>query len=61
MISPKLLKIAAISYAVKTLLVGLAWLAVPDLPQKAMAKARMTWSRVTGHEAPAPSPAPSRR
>jgi hypothetical protein len=54
MISPKLVKIAVISYAVKTLLVGLAWLAVPDLPQKAMAKARMTWTRVTGQQSPAP-------
>jgi len=54
MISPKLLKIAAISYAVKTLLVGLAWLAVPDLPQKAMAKVRMTWTRVSGQASPAP-------
>jgi hypothetical protein len=57
MISPRLLKIAAISYAVKTLLVGLAWLAVPDLPQKAMAKVRLTWTRVSG----APSPAPTTR
>jgi len=54
MISPKLLKIAAISYAVKTLLVGLAWLAVPDLPQRAMVKARQTWSRVSGQQPPSP-------
>jgi hypothetical protein len=33
---------------VKTLLVGIAWLMVPDLPQRAMAKARETWTVVSG-------------
>ncbi len=56
MISPRLLKIAAISYAVKTLLVGLAWLAVPDLPQKAMEKVRATWVHVSGQQAQSPAP-----
>jgi hypothetical protein len=47
-INPKFLKILALSYIVKTLVVGLAWLAVPDLPQRAMSKARQAWSRMSG-------------
>ncbi len=42
------LKIVAIVYLVKTLLVGIAWLVVPDLPQRAMTKARETWVAVSG-------------
>ena len=42
------LKIVAIVYLVKTLLVGIAWLIVPDLPERAMTKARATWSSVSG-------------
>jgi hypothetical protein len=42
--SPRTLKILAIGYAVKTLLVGLAWLMVPDLPTRAANKARETWT-----------------
>jgi len=42
------LKIIAIVYVVKTLLVGIAWLMVPDLPQRAMTKARETWTAVSG-------------
>jgi hypothetical protein len=41
----------AVAYAVKTALVGLAWLAIPDLPERAMDVARQTWSRVTTSEA----------
>ena len=42
------LKIVAIVYVVKTLLVGIAWLIVPDLPQRAMTKVRETWTAVSG-------------
>jgi len=42
------LKIVAIVYVVKTLLFGIAWLMVPDLPQRAMTKARATWTAVSG-------------
>jgi hypothetical protein len=42
------LKIVAIVYLVKTLLVGIAWLMVPDLPQRAMTKAREAWTAVSG-------------
>jgi hypothetical protein len=39
----RLLKIAAVSYIVKTLLIGAAWLAIPDLPQRARAAFQQTW------------------
>jgi hypothetical protein len=42
------LKLVALGYLVKTLLIGAAWLAVPDLPERAAAKAREAWSRVAG-------------
>jgi hypothetical protein len=45
--NPKTLKLIALAYVVKTALVGLAWLAIPDLPERAVAMARHTWSRVT--------------
>ena len=41
------LKIVAVVYLVKTLLVGIAWLVVPDLPQRAITKARETWTAVS--------------
>lgn len=44
--NPKTLKLIAVGYVVKTALVGLAWLAVPDLPERALTMARETWSRV---------------
>ena len=42
----KTLRLVAITYIVKTVLIGLAWLTVPDLPDRAFAVARQTWSRV---------------
>jgi hypothetical protein len=45
--SAKTLRLVAVSYIVKTALVGLAWLIVPDLPERALAVARQTWSRVS--------------
>jgi hypothetical protein len=41
--SARTLKIVAISYAVKSLLIGLTWLAVPDLPERAVATVRDAW------------------
>ena len=35
-----------IAYLVKTALVGAAWLMVPDLPERAVAKVRETWNAV---------------
>jgi hypothetical protein len=48
MFTARNLKILALSYAVKTVLVGIAWLVVPDLPQRAMGAARETWTWVAG-------------
>jgi hypothetical protein len=45
--SARTLKLIAWGYVVKTALVGLAWLAIPDLPQRAADMARQTWQRVT--------------
>ena len=42
--TPRTLKIIALCYVVKTLLIGVAWLAIPDLPARASAKAREMWS-----------------
>jgi hypothetical protein len=44
----KFMKIVAISYLVKTLLVGIAWLFIPDLPQRAAAVFQRTWARIEG-------------
>jgi hypothetical protein len=46
--TPRTLKLIAVGYAVKTLLLGLAWLMVPDLPARAANKARQTWAAVAG-------------
>jgi hypothetical protein len=46
--SPRLLKLLVLGYAVKTLLLGLAWLMVPDLPARAASKARQAWTAVAG-------------
>jgi hypothetical protein len=43
------LKLIAVGYLVKTILVGIAWLIVPDLHERAMAKARETWMAVAGN------------
>lgn len=42
--SARLLRILAISYTVKTLLLGVAWIFVPDLPQRAVSLVRSTFS-----------------
>ena len=44
--TPRMLKIVAFSYLVKTLLLGAAWVAIPDLPERASAKAREVWAAV---------------
>jgi hypothetical protein len=51
----KILKFMAVSYLVKTLLIGIAWLFIPDLPQRATALFHRVW---TGVEAPAKSTDP---
>jgi hypothetical protein len=39
-------RLLAVSYLIKTLLVGVAWLAVPDLPARAADTARAVWERI---------------
>jgi hypothetical protein len=41
------LKLVAVGYLVKTALVGLAWYAVPDLPERVTARARAVWADLT--------------
>ena len=48
-IRPSTLRLIAIVYAVKTLLIGIAWLVVPDLPERAAAQVRQTWQRLAGN------------
>lgn len=58
----KALKLFALSYLVKTILVGIAWLFIPDLPQRTATFARETWGKVSSGwrtEVPAAVVAPS--
>lgn len=48
-ISPRTLRMVAVVYVVKTVLVGIAWLVVPDLPQRAATHVRQTWQRLAGN------------
>jgi hypothetical protein len=47
-VTPRFLRTLAVVYAVKTLLVGIAWLAIPDLPERAATHVRETWQRLAG-------------
>ena len=53
----KLLKMLALSYLIKTLLVGIAWLFIPDLPSRAMSLVRSTWARFDVGASNVPAPA----
>jgi hypothetical protein len=46
---PRTLRMLAVIYAVKTLLLGIAWLVVPDLPERAATHVRETWQRLAGN------------
>ena len=48
-LSPATLRTMAVLYVVKTLLVGIAWLAIPDLPARAASQVRQTWQRLAGN------------
>jgi hypothetical protein len=48
----KFLKLFAISYAIKTLLIGAAWIAIPDLPQRARTAAQHAWTWVSSSPKP---------
>jgi hypothetical protein len=41
------LKIVAITYCVKTALIGIAWFMVPDLPQRAATTLRQAWEQLS--------------
>jgi hypothetical protein len=45
--SRRTLKLVAWGYVVKTVIFGVAWILVPDLPERALSKARETWTMVT--------------
>ena len=45
--TPRTLKLVVISYCVKTLIFCIAWLMVPDLPQRTAATLRSAWSYVS--------------
>jgi len=53
LISRRALKVIAIAYVVKTVVLGAAWLVVPDLPQRAMDTARQAWVWAGGSPTPA--------
>ena len=42
--TPRTLKIIAVTYIAKTALIGAAWIAIPELPQRAQAKAQQLWT-----------------
>jgi hypothetical protein len=48
---PRTLKFLALGYSLKIILLGLACLMIPDLPTRAMSKARQLWtgSRAASH------------
>ena len=39
-------RVVAVSYLVKTLLVGVAWLTIPDFTERALQTARAAWARM---------------
>ena len=53
MFTRRTLKLIAIGYAVKTLVFGAAWLAIPDLPQRAVQHAQKAWAWAGGAPAAA--------
>lgn len=59
----KALKLFALSYLIKTIVVAIAWLFIPDLPARATAFARESWAWVgsawTSETRAAVAPAPS--
>jgi hypothetical protein len=48
LISQRTLKLIAIGYMVKTVVLGTAWLVVPDLPQRTMDTVRQAWVWAVG-------------
>lgn len=44
----RLLRLAVAGYVVKSLLLAAAWLLVPDLPERTVARAHELWATVAG-------------
>ncbi len=44
--SRRTVKLLALSYALKTLIVGILWLAAPEIPRAVLAHARTAWAGV---------------
>jgi hypothetical protein len=42
--SRRTVKLLAVSYAVKTVLVGILWLVAPEIPEAVLAHARAAWA-----------------
>jgi hypothetical protein len=51
-LTPRMLRLLAVSYLVKTAFLGLLWLAIPDLPQRASTTARAAWASLVGSPGP---------
>jgi len=49
----KLLRVVSIGYLIKTLLLGVAWLLVPDLPHRAEVAAKHVWTQLASSPAAA--------
>jgi hypothetical protein len=47
-LSARTVRLLALSYALKTLLVVAIWVAAPDLPARAISEARAAWARLAG-------------
>lgn len=48
LLKPATLKLIALGYVAKTVLFGIAWLAVPDLPERTVKSVRAAWQRLSG-------------
>jgi len=47
-VTRKTVRWVALGYVVKTLIVAIAWLAVPDLPQRTLRVVQETWTQIAG-------------
>ena len=46
------MRLVAVSYAVKSLLLALLWIAAPEVPATALRHARAAWARMTTRTKP---------
>jgi hypothetical protein len=46
--NPRTLKLLAMIYCAKALVVGVAWILVPDLPSRAATTLRQAWAHISG-------------